>query len=176
MISLKKIIGSFRSREARDYSCITAPFPWKIADKIRQWGCKNIPNSELINDGREPDIHVTVLYGLHGHDPYEIRPIIKEFKPIEITLKEISIFKNDNQDVVKISVESLDLVRLHNLIAKSFEYTKTHDKFIPHCTLAYVKPGAGQKYIGRNDFEGIKIKINEILFSGNDYRETFFPL
>jgi len=164
----------YTSKEARDYSCITAPLPWDIAEKIRQWGMENIPDSDLINDGREPEVHVTVLYGLHGHDPYEIRPIINGFKPIKLILGEVSIFENEDQDVVKISVESPDLVRLNKIISDNFEFTKTHDKFSPHCTLAYVKPGHGKKYVGRKDFMGTEITINEILFSGNDYRETLF--
>lgn len=173
--SAPKIVNSFL-KMARDYSCITAPFPWKIADKIRQWGTENIPDADLINDGREPDVHVTVKYGIHDHDPYEIRPVVAGFGPIELTLGEVSIFENGDQDVVKISVVSPDLVKLNKIISDKFEHTDTHPEYIPHCTLAYVKPGAGQKYVGRKDFMGTKIKVDEILFSGNDYRETVFKL
>jgi hypothetical protein len=175
-MNLRRIINSYKQKIARDFSCITAPFPWDIAEKIRQWSVENIPDAELINDGREPDVHVTVLYGLYGHDPYEIRPIIDGFGPIELILGEISILKNDGQDVVKISVVSPDLIQLNKIISDNFEHTDSHPEYIPHCTLAYVKPGAGQKYVGRKDFAGTKIVINEILFSGNDYRETVFPL
>jgi hypothetical protein len=172
---VKKIVSNIL-KEARDFSCITAPLPWDAAEEIRQWGLKNIPDEDLINDGRESEVHVTVLYGLHGHDPYEIRPIIDGFGPVKLTLGEISIFENEDQDVVKISVDSPDLVRLNKLIADKFEYTKTHPKYIPHVTLAYLKPGLGKKYVGRKDFAGKEITISEILFSGNDYRETTFPL
>jgi 2'-5' RNA ligase len=97
------------------------------------------------------------------------------FGPIELTLGEISIFENEDQDVVKISVVSPDLVRLNKIISDNLDHTDTFT-YTPHVTLGYVKPGAGQKYVGRKDFAGTKVKIKEILFSGNDYRETVFPL
>lgn len=171
----QKIVSSFL-KLSREFSCVMAPFPWDIAEEIRQWGLLNIPEEDLINDGREPDIHVTVLYGVHNHDPFEVRPLLDKIGPIKIILGEITIFENKDQDVVKISVESPDLVRLNKLISGAFEHTQTHPQYIPHCTLAYVKPGAGKKYVGRKDFAGKKITIDEILFSGNDYRETTFSL
>jgi 2'-5' RNA ligase len=175
MISHRKIISSFL-KISRDFSCITCPFPWDIANEIRDWEQKNIPVEDLINDGYEKDIHVTVKYGLHNHDPYEIRPIIRNFKPIHIILGEISIFENEGQDVVKISVDSPDLVKLNKIICESFDHTNTYSEYVPHCTLAYVKSGLGKKYKDRPDFLSKEIILKEILFSGNDYRETSFYL
>lgn len=175
MISHRKIISSFL-KISRDFSCITCPFPWDIANEIREWEQKNIPVEDLINDGYEKDIHVTVKYGLHDHDPYEIRPFISNFKPIHIILGKISIFENEGQDVVKISVDSSDLVKLNKIICESFDHTDTHHMYIPHCTLAYVKSGMGKKYKDRSDFLGREIILKEVLFSGNDYRETIFNL
>jgi len=177
MISTQKVISAFRQIEAsRDFSCILAPFPWKIAEEIRTWSQNNILEQDLTDDGLESHVHVTVKYGLHNHDPYEIRPIIRDFGPIKLTLGKISLFENDEHDVVKISIQSNGLIKLNKLIASKFENTETHPQYIPHCTLAYVKSGMGKKYAGRTDFSGKEVIIKEIIFSGNDYRETIFSL
>ena len=36
---------------------------------------------------------------------------------------------------------------MNTAIAKTFEYSNDHNKYIPHLTVAYLKPGAGKKYI-----------------------------
>ncbi len=177
MVSAKSVVSSYREiLAAREFSCITAPFPWEIAEKIRQWGVANIREEDLINDGREPDVHVTVKYGLHDHDPFTVRPIVRGFGPIKIILGDTSIFENDKEDVVKISVTSDKLIKLNKLVSDNLEHTNTHPDYIPHVTLAYVKPGTGKAYAGRTDFSGIEVVLPEILFSGNDYREMVFSL
>lgn len=172
----RRIVESFREREARDYSCVMCPLPWKISEKIRQWGIDNIPDGDLIGDGREASIHVTVKYGLHNHDPFELRPLLQNYGPIEITLGKISLFENGKEDVIKIEVTSPRLVQLNSLITKHFENTETHPDYIPHITIAYVKSGAGKKYEGNGAFEGTKVILDKAEFSGNDYRETTFSM
>jgi hypothetical protein len=170
-----KIANSFLLRQSRDFSCLTCPFPWDLAGAIRQWAKTNIPEKILTGDGYEQDIHVTLLYGLHGHDPIEIRQIIWDFGPIEATLGKISLFENGKEDVVKIEVESPSLVELNKIISDKFENTKTHSEYIPHTTLAYIKPGLGMRYIGDDTFAGRKVLLTEVVYSGNDYRETRLP-
>ena len=176
MISLRKIIASFRAIEAHDFSSVQCDFPEDISQEIIDWGKKNIPDSELAEDGREDHIHVTVKYGLHGHDPFELRSLIFKHGPIDVKLGEISLFQNDEADVVKIEVESPGLVALNKKIADSFEHTDTHPDYIPHVTVAYLKPGMGQKYVGPVPFTGKKIRLTSVMFSGNDNRETTLPL
>lgn len=176
MISTRRVISSFREREAREFSCVMCLLPWKISEKIRQWGVDNIPDNELIGDGRESSIHVTVKYGLHNHDPFELRPLLQNYGPIEITLGKISLFENGKEDVIKIEVTSPRLVQLNSLITKHFENTDTHPNYIPHVTIAYVKSGSGKKFVGNTAFEGVKAILEEAEFSGNDYRETTFSM
>jgi 2'-5' RNA ligase len=171
------VINSFRKKEAsREFSCILCPLPWKVAREILQWGKENIPDKDLIGDGRESSIHITVKYGLHDHDPFELRPLLQNYGPIEIILGKLSIFENGKEDVVKINVTSPKLIELNLIITNRFENTTTHDKFIPHCTIGYVKPGLGKKYDGNDAFEGMKVILDKAEFSGNDYRETTFSM
>ena len=175
MISCHRIIKSFMTKQARDFSCITAPFPETIAREIRTWGQKNIPQIYLTGDGLENDIHVTCLYGIHNHDPLEIRPIIKGFGKFEITLGKISVFENSEFDVVKIDVESAALRKLNGLLTKKLDNTNDY-VYQPHCTIGYLKNGMGIRFVGNDTFKDRKVVIDNILFSGNDYRETVVPL
>lgn len=176
MWSIRRVIKAFRALEAHDYSSLQCCLPVTIAREVYQWGLDHIPDSELAEDGRETDIHVTLKYGLHDHDPYVVRRIFLNQKPIEIVLGQISIFESSDADVVKIEIISPELCRLNRLVSGTFEHTDTHPQYVPHVTLAYVKKGFGQKYVGLKDFEGKKVALDSILFSGNDNRRTLIPL
>lgn len=175
MISVFRIIKAFQ-KEAFDYSSIQCDMPYDLSEEVIAWGKENIPNEDLAGNGREDNIHVTVKYGLHGHDPFELREMLADFGPVEIILGETSIFEGDDFDVVKLSVNSPRLCKLNALISDKFEHTDTHPKFIPHITIAYVKSGSGKKYQGRKDFSGRKVKLEKALFSGNDNRKTELSL
>jgi 2'-5' RNA ligase len=176
-IKASRVIKSFKYREAHSFSSVQCDLPADISQEIYTWGKENIPEEELTGDGRQPedDIHVTLKYGLHGHDPFEIRPYITE-GPIDLTLGEVSIFKNGDADVVKLSVDSPKLHEFNEIVSNNFEHSDTHPTYIPHITISYVKPGYGKKYEGRKDFLGKKIKLDSIVFSGNDNRKTCLPL
>jgi len=168
---LYRMINSYFLKEARDFSCVLCPLPWDVAEQIRLWGQNNIDKKDLDGDGLEQNIHVTVKYGIHNNDPFELRHLIWNFGTVKIKLGSISLFSNDC-DVVKIEVISPDLHKLNRLITNNFECTDTHNEYIPHVTVGYVRLGAGNKYNGRDDFKGKKMILDATVFSGNDYRET----
>lgn len=172
---VKKVIRAYL-KEAYDFSSVQMDFPDEIAEEIRNWGRQNIPAELLEGKGRENHIHVTVKYGLHNVDFTEVRELFKDVKPLKVKLGRITIFGSEESDVVKIDVISPELHRLNKAISKNFEVTDTHPKYIPHCTIAYVKPGAGQFYNGRTDFAGREILLDSVLFSGKDNRETTFKI
>lgn len=128
---------------------------------------------DLAGDGIERDVHSTVLYGLHGDDPEPVRQLVEGFGPVRIRLGEISLFPakeassqrgGDAYDVVKIDVDSPDLHRLHDLLAK-LPHTKTHPRYVSHITLLYCKPGAGAKYAGTHDLMGREIVFDKLVYS-----------
>jgi hypothetical protein len=161
---------------AYDFSSVQFDFPPDIAQEIMNWGLKNIPNNILATDGRETQIHVTCLYGLHITDFTKVRNLFVPEVPFEITLGDISIFENEDADVVKIEIQSPDLHRLNKLIQTTFDVTLTHKEYIPHATICYVKKGCGAVYDGRKDFKGRKILLDTVVFSGKDNRKTQFKL
>ena len=130
-----------------------------MAGEIFSWSEKNIPDGDLALEGRETQIHVTIKYGIHTHRWDKVRDLLLRERPFELILGPVSIFHNDEHDVVKLSVTSPDLVRLNKILSDSFEHTDTHPDYIPHLTLAYVQSGFGKRYVGRKDFAGRKVVI-----------------
>jgi 2'-5' RNA ligase len=139
----------------------------------------SIPDEELAEDGRETDFHITVKYGLHTQDADEVRQIVEGFGPVRYSLGKSSIFPASKEhpfDVVKIDVESEGLHRLNALLSDSLECTDTHPEYHPHVTLAYVKTGEGEKYVGAFDFGGSSNTAWNLVFSDKDGNETEIPL
>lgn len=169
---ISEYLREFSLKLGYDFSSIQVQFPDGLAQEIYQWGLNNIPDNELIHKGRETDIHVTLKYGLHNHDPFEMRSIVAEMSPLEIELGLITVFENEEEDVIKIDVISPKLIQLNKKVCALYPNTETHSEYIPHCTVAYVEPGLGKKYSGRQDFFGRKFKAVSVTFSGNDNRKT----
>jgi hypothetical protein len=170
------IVASNYLKNANDYSSVQFELPEDTAIQILDWGLRKIPDQLLAAEGREDDIHVTCKYGLHITDFTQVRDLFINERAIKITLGKISLFINDDADVVKIEVDSPDLYRLNQKISSLFEVTDTHPIYQPHITIAYVKRGLGIKYNGRADFTGQKVILDTVAFSGKDNRMTIFKL
>jgi diguanylate cyclase (GGDEF)-like protein len=128
---------------------------------------------------REENPHITVKYGLHTTDADEVRKILANEKPFSVKLGKVSIFPASGDtayDVVKADVESPELHRINKLIADNTKVTDTFPEYKPHVTLAYVKKGEGQKYVGRTDLEGKELRFDAITFSGKDGKIVQIPL
>lgn len=158
-----------------EFSSTQVNIPEEHAKAIRDWLPKNIPDSILAEDGHETEPHITALFGLHADAPDEVQKVIKNFGPVKVKLGKISVFKNDKYDVVKVGVESPDLHRLNGELRK-LDHTSDYPDYQPHMTLAYVKPGEGAQFEGRDDFEGREMTFNHLTFSGKDRTYIALPL
>lgn len=155
------------------YSCVMANFP--NPNSFINWSKKTIKKENLCEEGIELEPHITCLYGLHTNDPVEISLVIKKVKQFSIKLGRISKFSNEKFDVLKIEVNGKELHNLNKLLCK-LDYTSDFDKYIPHCTLAYVKKGSCDDLIGDKYFEGKAIKIKELVFSSANGEKTIIGL
>lgn len=138
-----------------------------------------IPDADLAEKGREDDPHITIKYGIHTQDVDAVRRVLADQPPITVTLGKTSIFPNSesgNGDVLKADVDSPDLHRLNATIASQLETTDTHPEYVPHATIAYLKPGKGEQYAGRTDLEGQTATIREVTFSTPDGEKVVIPL
>jgi 2'-5' RNA ligase len=159
-----------------DFSSVQIELPEDIATEIRRWGQIHIPETILVKDGFEDDIHITLKYGIHITDFTKLRNVFIGVSPIEIELGKITIFDTDDADVVKIDVKSPEMLRLNKIISNSFEVTDSYPTYRPHTTVAYVKKGCGKLFDGCPDFEGRKLSLDTVVFSGKDNRYTTFKL
>jgi 2'-5' RNA ligase len=162
----------------REFSSTQVDLPSADAQAIGALA-KSIPDADLAADGRETDPHVTVKFGLHTADVEDVRRVLAGEPPITLTFGKTSIFpakEGADYDVVKVDVDSPDLHRLNDKIGEALEHTDTHPNYKPHVTLAYVKPGLGQKYVGRTDLAGRTITLDAVAFSGKDRSVVSIPL
>lgn len=164
-----------------DFSSTQVNLPTRISNKIIAWGKKKIDDEDVYQVrekfGREDEIHVTVLYGLHDEKPDAVRTLVEMESPIELELGEVTAFTtNPSFDVVKLTAISPDLRRIHNKLKENLEFTSDYPKYQPHCTIAYVKSGTAANYIGEAPFQGEKITLDHIIFSSKNGEKTRIKL
>jgi len=150
--SKKSLLKEQAEEFKKEYGCLMLDF------QIKNWkGITDIIKKEDIYDvsgyGIEDKPHTTVLFGFmyEKTNPKEVEKATKEIlngkKKIKAKLNELSLFKNKDFDVLKFDVESDDLHDLNKALRKKFEYKNDHPDYHPHMTIAYLKPGMGEKYV-----------------------------
>ena len=138
----------------------------------------NLPNEciyeeEGENYGKELNPHVTVMYGLDDKEEARVKELLTKVPAkISARLGKISKFENADTpyDVLKIEVHSPHLNKIHEIIRKNFENSYKWPNYNPHVTLAYVKKGTCNEYVGSKIFEGMKFAFENFTYS-NGIRE-----
>jgi len=147
------------------YSWVFINLPKEMCKTMKEFADEIDPDdlfTEEADGGKETDFHVTVKYGLLTEDDQNPKDCIKGLKGGKVYLGSSSIFETDKYDVVKITVKSKDLERLHNELNKLPHEDKYMD-YQAHATIAYVKKGCGKKY-------NRKFKINKSF----SFKDVFF--
>jgi 2'-5' RNA ligase len=155
--------------------CIMADVPQK--ESMLEF-IKKIPNECVYeevgeNYGKETNPHVTVMYGLSPVEETRVKELLTKVpKKIVAELGKISKFSNTDTpyDVLKIEVKSPHLSKIHEIIRKNFENNYKWPQYNPHVTLAYVKKGTCNEYVGNKTFEGMKVMFETFMYS-NGIRE-----
>ena len=155
--------------------CIMADVPQKEA--MLEF-IKKIPNECVYeevgeNYGKEANPHVTVMYGLSPIEENRVKELLTKVpKKIVAELGKISKFSNADApyDVLKIEVKSPHLNKIHEMIRNNFENNYKWSEYNPHVTLAYVKKGTCNEYVGNKTFEGVKVMFEAFTYS-NGIRE-----
>jgi len=164
------------------YGCLMLKIPLHDASKISKWSDDNIDIKDLDEQGIEREIHVTVLYGFEDSvTSSDIQSVIKdEYKKdtIDIELKDISRFDSKTYDVLKMDVDSKDLVDLNKLLKKHFgdKIHSTYPDYHPHLTLAYINKGACKDLNGNGKFAGSVYSLSDLVYSDSGMKKTDFKI
>jgi 2'-5' RNA ligase len=147
--------------------CLMLSLPESVTKRIQDWSKTLISEDDLAGDGREPDSHVTALYGFSNET--SIEDLDLDIRPIEMKFGKIKRFKADDNrpdsDVLVIEVISTELKELNARLKKEHDVTSTYKTFNPHATIAYVKPGALPKLDGLDTFEGETFNSDTLVYS-----------
>ena len=113
---------------------------------------KSIPEEELYTDGSadygiENETHVTVVPCLKNDtDLGLLKTYLKDISRYKTILTNISVFKNEDYDVLKCDAQSVVLKDTNSKIVKDFETQSEYPNYHPHVTIAYLKSGMADKY------------------------------
>ena len=161
-----------------EYSSVQVNVPQVVAEKVIKWGNANVEDEELYGAedpvlGREGEIHITILYGLHSVYPQKVKHEVERITSFYVALGETSVFTtNPNFDVVKIDAFGNYLYYLNSRLKNNTENSQCFPSYKPHVTIAYVKKGAADHLVGRSDFVGINWRVNTIVFSSRNGQKT----
>lgn len=157
----------------RSYSCLMLDCE-ELLPQIKAIQ-SNIKDEDVYDEeeghGLEDEPHITVLYGIHEQSPQLVKDQM-DLYPVTYKLTELSLFENEEYDVLKCSVESEGLHTL-NKQAKELEHTSNFPDYIPHLTVAYLNPGEGKKYLKlKSPIFGKELESDRFIFSDKDGNQT----
>lgn len=162
----------FLVENKHDFSTVQINLPEKLSDQIISWGFDRIPeneifyNSEKLFFGREDNIHITILYGIHTNNFNLISEILNNQHVFTCNLGKTSLFTDNLKfDVLKIDVEAPELYKINSLLKNRLTVTSTHLEYIPHVTIAYLLKKKGNQYANVTDFNGKNFLVDKIVFS-----------
>ena len=170
-----------KEEKPQSFGWVSVKVPGNISKKMIKF-CKDISKNELYTEtgsskyGIETDHHITVKYGIHSKNANEIKKILNNENSGEITLNKITMFDNDDYDVLKIDVKSNDLTRLNKKISNNTKITDSFPTYNPHITLAYLKKDYGKKYINNDLFNNMSFEFNKVIFEDSDDKKTIIKL
>lgn len=173
MIKLKLLL------EGRyDYGCLMCIIPEEYSKKILDFNYSLITDGSLYKDGkkfgREVECHTTIKYGFtKSYTEEQMKRMLKDIKPFKIKVTGISLFENDDFDVVKLDVKSDVLNKLYDKFSK-LPNEDEYDEYHPHITLCYVRKGLGKKFIKKQK-RFSSIPITTIQYS-NKGEKTYYNL
>jgi 2'-5' RNA ligase len=97
--------------------------------------------------GLETESHVTLAPCLENDLGLlkELKKVLKPLEEYKARITDISIFENEEYDVLKCSISSEQMVETNSEIGRNFEM-HTEYSYHPHMTIAYMKKGMAKKY------------------------------
>jgi 2'-5' RNA ligase len=159
-----------------EYGCAMLYFDFPEMDEFHSQIDENDIYSED-GHGLETEPHTTLLYGFHAdeiEDDNEIIETITEEEIPELELYNVSIFENDDYDVLKFDVrQKMDeydkdediLYKINKKLTDKFPYSSDYPDYHPHATIGYLKKGEAGKYVEKFKDKIYSVIPKEIVYS-----------
>ena len=97
--------------------------------------------------GLESEPHTTLLFGTHDDVTIEdIKGVLNKYTFNTCRVHNPSLFQNEKYDVLKFDVHGSNLHDANSDL-RGFPHTNNFPDYHPHLTVAYLKPGYGQRYV-----------------------------
>jgi len=159
---------------ARDKGCVLATVDQKnVVDTVHQLQSEIRPQDLL---KLEDHIHVTARYGFTAPiDQRKIREAVQDAGSPSATVGQLGLFQNDDADVLKFSIQSEDLEKLHAELAQ-FPSPQTHPNYDPHLTVAYLKSGTGWRYLFVTEINGEPLEFSDFELSLPGGEKSVIPV
>jgi len=160
-----------------DYNSTQVNLPGAFASELRDLESQ-IPQADIHPTEKNDISHITILYGLHSTDPGPVSELLEGIGLVRASIIGMDVFKPEGKDyeVVVMPVDSPDLCALHEGLAV-LPHTNTYPVYRPHCTVAYVLPGTGDKYKTLiSGLEGRVLTFDTVVFSAVGGKKTYIPL
>ena len=168
--SFKQFVSSlFEKKEAgHSYGCAMIYFDFPEMQELHS----QIEDSDIYTEegdrsfGLEDEPHVTLLYGLHSNeiDDNTVMEICKSRPVGPITLVNISLFENEQYDVLKFDAQNEVLHSINSELSE-LPHTTSFPDYHPHSTLGYLKPGTGKKYVELFKNKTYEVYPSKIVYS-----------
>lgn len=167
-----------------DFSSVHVNLPTTLTEQIIDWGKNQIRDDDVFVSekdstlGRENEIHITVLYGLHSVSANQSVKLLEGTGSVKATLGKIGIFVKPKKpfDVLMIEVNSEDLIRLNEKLVKNVRHTNKYGAYKPHVTIAYLKKGKAWKHVGNRFWCDTQFNCCDVVFSSKNGTKHRFNL
>lgn len=167
---IRGVLKEEAEKQVYDYGCVMLYYDFPKWDKILNLiDGEDIYDNDVNEFGLEHNPHVTLLYGLHSHeiDDDELMDYVLGFEQPEISMSNITLFNNDDFDVVKFDVVGDGLSHINKSLSDKYPNTNSYPDYHPHSTISYVKPGMGEKYVKKLTKPYV-VKPNKIVYTKPD--------
>lgn len=137
-----------------------------IQNGLRKEDLYNPEKDDGFEYGIESDTHVTIAACLDNDiDLDELKKLLSPLSNYRATLDGLSLFENEDFDVLKCDVKCDELVKTNKKVLSRFESHSEYKDYHPHLTLAYIKKGKGKEYISNGLCKDVKVKPTGFRFS-----------